>query len=93
MGKVSERSYRYLLSVPKIIHAYTEDLSFQLSSNGNKIVNCCLFVCIRFNVYQAMVNEEEEEERKRQKIVKNINVAFRFFVWRLKKLLLVLTLV
>lgn len=40
-----------------------------------------------------MVNEEEEEERKRQKIVKNINVAFRFFVWRLKKLLLVLTLV
>lgn len=40
-----------------------------------------------------MANEEEEEERKRQKIVKNINVAFRFFVWRLKKLLLVLTLV
>lgn len=91
MGKVSERSYRYYLSLRSFMH--TEDLSFQLSSNGNKTVNCCLFVCIRFNVYQAMVNEEEEEERKRQKIVKNINVAFRFFVWRLKKLLLVLTLV
>lgn len=91
MGKVSERSYRYYLSLRSFMH--TGDLSFQLSSNGNKIVNCCLFVCIRFNVYQAMVNEEEEEERKRQKIVKNINVAFRFFVWRLKKLLLVLTLV
>lgn len=91
MGKVSERSYRYYLSLRSFMH--TVDLSFQLSSKGNKIVNCCLFVCIRFNVYQAMVNEEEEEERKRQKIVKNINVAFRFFVWRLKKLLLVLALV